>query len=168
MSFLVPGTSPWCEASVLGMLFTSTCSMFFRDFSLKTFTDNSMHFLVMLVAVNLQASQIRLPNTFPRSDGFQLTVVHNINTTGYAKWYFGSSLLASIITCVPGAATHAWGYDTFFDICWLVSPNPTKRVSWLLGTTYTWTLLSAAVAFVSAIAVLFSLAISKRRTYDAF
>jgi hypothetical protein len=95
-------------------------------------------------------------------------VVHNIPTTGYAKWYLGSSLLAAIITCIPGAAAHAWGYDPFFETCWLVSTDATERVAWLIGTTYTWTLLSAAVSFGSAAVVLLSLVMSTRRTRDAF
>jgi hypothetical protein len=95
-------------------------------------------------------------------------VVHNISTTGYIGWYLGSSLLASTITCLPGIVVGAWGYDPLLKICWLSSRDSHKRVVWSLGTTYVWTILSAAIAFVSTFSVLIKLFLTGRKTRDAF
>jgi hypothetical protein len=94
--------------------------------------------------------------------------VHGISTAGYTKWYVGSSLLASIITCVPGAAARVWGHDTLIKACWIVPEDAGKRIAWSVGTTYAWTIVSAAVAMASTLSVLFRLFLSKQRVRNAF
>lgn len=73
----------------------------------------------------------------------------------------------ALITVIPGAVAHIWGFDPYVHACWLVKVERRERVLWAIGTAHAWTLLSAAVALFSTVAVLAKLIIASHQVKAA-
>jgi hypothetical protein len=57
----------------------------------------------------------------------------------------------------PTVAKGVWGWDPLLNYCWIALDDRSQRIAWTIGSIYAWNLISASVALLSTIAVLWRL-----------
>ncbi|TFK49559.1 hypothetical protein OE88DRAFT_1702317, partial [Heliocybe sulcata] len=129
------------SATYLGeMLITGPTKWCNAVIILTLFASNFIDFVIMLIPINLQ-----------------LALVHGVRTEGFVRYYLIGSLVAAIITAIPGSIKNVWGWDPEALICWISVTDPQQRNAWEIGAFYAWILISMVVATVSTCIVLIHL-----------
>jgi hypothetical protein len=107
-------------------------------------TDIFNHFVVMLIAVNLQ-----------------LVLVHGVSTAGFMRYYLGGAVLATLAIGIPPAAYGVWGWNTEGHVCFINRPDADLR-RWDILAVQAWTASATLVAMVCTAAVLAKLVRMRR------
>jgi hypothetical protein len=108
-------------------------------------TDIFNHFVVMLIAVNLQ-----------------LVLVHGVSTAGFMRYYLGGAVLATLAIGIPPAAYGVWGWNTEGHVCFINRPDAELR-RWDILAVQAWTASATLVAMLCTAAVLAKLVRMRRR-----
>jgi hypothetical protein len=103
------------------------------------------HFVVMLIAVNLQ-----------------LVLVHGISTAGFMRYYLGGAVLATVAIAIPPAVSGVWGWNTEGHVCFIARPDAELR-RWDILAVQAWTATAVLVAMLCTAAVLAKLVRMRRR-----